>query len=117
MNITDMDLDTEFNKNKIEGYEQSYLNELFNGESFDDIKELLINKTIGSVIHRDSGEIRSEQITPMIMVINQNKFIDELRDFMNGRDNDEYTTEFDKKIDYYGRRTSAREIAIEYRNY
>ena len=35
---------------------------------------------------------------------------------MNGR-NDEYTTEFDKEINYYGRRTSAREIAVEYRNY
>ena len=116
MSITDLNLDTEFNKNKIEGYEQSYLNELFNAESFDDIKDLLINEHIGSVIHRDSGEILSEQITPMIIMINQNKFIDELREFMTER-NDEYTTEFDKKIDYYGRRTSAREIAIEYRNY
>ena len=111
-----MDKNIEFDKNKIEGYEQSYLNDLFNAESFDDIKDLLINRPIESVIHRDSGEILSEQITPMIIMINQNKFIDELREFMTERD-DEYTKEFDKKIDYYGRRTSAREIAVEYRNY
>jgi hypothetical protein len=102
--------------NKIEGYEQYYLYELFTGESFGDIKDLLINKPIGRVINVDTGEILSEEITPMVMMINQNIFIDEFRDFMNGR-NDEYTTEFDKEINYYGRKTSAREIAVKYRKY
>jgi hypothetical protein len=105
-------------KNKIEGYEQSYLNDLVNGKSFDDIKDLLINIPVGRVINVASGEIISEEITPMIIMINQKKFINEFRDFMNGRnDDDEYTKEFDKEINYYGRKTSARDIAVKYRKY
>jgi hypothetical protein len=110
-----MNIDTDLN-NKIEGYEQSYLNELVNGKSFDDIKELLINKNIGRVIRIDTGKVICNEITPMVMIINQNKFIDEFRDFMN-HCNDEYTKEFDKEINYYGQKTSAREIAVNYRKY
>lgn len=104
---------------KITGFNDDYLYELFN-EDLDYIfnNNMLLNNTVGKVINTNTNDVTCEEITPMVMLINQSKkgFINKLRTYIDGSDR-RYSDEFNKEINYYGRTTSAREIAENYRGY
>jgi len=103
---------------KITGFSYKELDQINNG-SFNEIFEtdILFGKT-GKVINKNTNQIVSNEITPMIMLINQSRrgFIDRLRKYVDGSD-PRFRQEFDRPVNYYNRNTTAKEIAINFRNY
>ena len=105
-------------KHKIVGFDSNVLNVVTNGTFQDIIDGNHLFVGTGRVVNRDTDEVISHEITPMIMLINQgcNDKIESLRTFING-DDPRYIQEFDREINYFNKTTSAREIAVNYRNY
>jgi hypothetical protein len=104
--------------NNIVGFDDQTLDTLTNGSFEDIITEQLLFAGTGSVVKRDTEEVMSAEITPMVMMINQNKegVIGLLRGYIDGGD-PRYNVEFERPINYYGINTTAREIAEKYRHY
>jgi hypothetical protein len=103
---------------KITGFDYETLDIITNG-SFDTVfNEGYMFKGTGHVVNKDTNEIICEEITPMVMLINQSRkgFIETLRTYIVG-DDSRYNDEFNREINYYNRTTSAREIAEKYRGY
>jgi hypothetical protein len=78
----------------------------------EDMAKVTDPNQIGRVLFKDTQEFISN-ITPMIMIINQgmNDYRGRLNYLIqNGGD-------MDKSIEYYGRNTTPRELADNYRNY
>tara|TARA_Y100000590_G_scaffold98485_3_gene112067 strand:- start:8701 stop:9042 length:342 start_codon:yes stop_codon:yes gene_type:complete len=103
---------------KIVGFDDEDLDTIING-SFDTVfNEGYMFKGTGKVVNTDTNDILCEEITPMVMLINQSRqgFIETLRTYIKG-DDQRYNDEFERKINYYGRTTTAREIAEKYRGY
>ena len=97
------------NDNKIEGIDN--INIIING-SIDDISRITNPNQKGSVINKHTNSNVSD-ITPMIMIINQglSDYKERLSALIsNGGD-------MDMPVNYYGRTTTAREIATSFRNY
>ena len=105
-------------KSKIIGFEFNVLNNITNGTMEDIINGEYLFAGTGSVINTDTNDVVSQEITPMVMLINQGCIdkIERLREYIDGNDM-RYAMEFDRQINYFGVNTSAREIAIKYRNY
>jgi hypothetical protein len=104
--VMKMDMDI---KKQIEGIDQI---ELITNGTLDEMKSITNPNEIGSVVDNTNGKHLS-YITPMIMIINQNKMdYRERLTHMISNDGD-----MDMEINYYGRQTTAREIAEIYRNY
>tara|TARA_A100000164_G_C21395797_1_gene535384 strand:+ start:20 stop:451 length:432 start_codon:yes stop_codon:yes gene_type:complete len=97
------------NDNKIEGIDN--INIITNG-SIDDMTRITNPNQKGSVINKNTNSKVSD-ITPMIMIINQglSDYKDRLSALIdNGGDMDMF-------VEYFGRTTTAREIATSFRNY
>jgi len=96
-------------KNKIVDIDN--INIIING-SIDDMSRITNPNQKGSVINKHTNSKVSD-ITPMIMIINQglSDYKDRLSALIdNGGD-------MDMSVEYYGRTTTAREIATSFRNY
>ena len=79
--------------------------------SLEDLKQIKNPNQIGKVID-ENNEVVSN-ITPLFMIINQG-----CKDYKKKISNlVEIGADLDMKIDYYGREISARELAVNYRNY
>ena len=96
-------------KNKIVGIDN--INIITNG-SIDDMSRITNPNQKGSVINKNTNSKVSE-ITPMIMIINQgmSDYKERLSVLINNGG------DMDMDVNYYGRTTTAREIATSYRNY
>ena len=105
-------------KRKIIGFEINVLNNITNGTMEDIINGEYLFAGTGSVVNEETDDVVSQEITPMVMLINQGCVdkIASLREYIDGNDT-RYAEEFDRHINYYGVNTSAREIAIKYRRY
>ena len=105
-------------KNNIIGFEFNALNTITNGTMANIIDGDYLFAGTGSVVNKDTNDVVSEEITPMVMLINQGCVdkIASLREYIEGNDT-RYAEEFDRQINYFGSDTSAREIATKYRNY
>ena len=105
-------------KRKIIGFEFNVLNNITNGTIDDIIDGEYLFAGTGSVINTDTNDVVSQEITPMVMLINRGCIdkIERIRECIDGND-ERYAMEFDRQINYFGVNTSAREIAIKYRNY
>ena len=105
-------------KSKIIGFEFNVLNTITNGTMADIIDGEYLFAGTGSVINKENNDVVSQEITPMVMLINQGCLdkIARLREYIDGNDS-RYAEEFDRQINYFGVDTSAREIATKYRNY
>ena len=105
-------------KNRIDGFDSNVMNVITNGKFKDIIDGNHLFAGTGRVVNVNTEEVVSQEITPMIMLINQgcrNK-IESLRTYING-DDPRYIQEFNREINYFDKTTSAREIAVNYRNY
>ena len=104
--------------NKIIGFEFNVLNTITNGTMADIIDGEYLFAGTGSVVNKENNDLVSQEITPMVMLINQGCLdkIARLREYIDGNDS-RYAEEFDRQINYFGVDTSAREIATKYRNY
>ena len=104
--------------NTIIGFELNVLNTIINGTMANIIDEEYLFAGTGSVVNKDTNDVVSREITPMVMLINQGHLdkITRLREYIDGNDT-RYAEEFDRQINYYDVNTSAREIAEKYRNY
>ncbi len=117
-------MDDEYNNHKpssnsrIIGFEFNVLNTVTNGTMADIIDGEYLFAGTGSVVNKESNDVVSQDITPMVMLINQGRLdkIARLREYIEGNDS-RYAEEFDRQINYFGVNTSAREIATKYRNY
>ena len=105
-------------KNTIVGFDRNVIQVVTNGTMEEIIDGNYLFAGTGKVVKADSEEVISEEITPMIMLINQGgeDKINTLREYIEGNDT-KYNEEFNRTINYFGRETSAREIAIKCRNY
>tara|TARA_B100001093_G_C26671857_1_gene946535 strand:- start:546 stop:905 length:360 start_codon:yes stop_codon:yes gene_type:complete len=105
-------------KSKIIGFEFNVLNTITNGTMADIIDGEYLFAGTGSVVNNETNDVVSQEITPMVMLINQGYLdkIARLREYIDGNDT-RYAEEFDRQINYFGVNTSAREIATKYRNY
>ena len=105
-------------KTKIIGFEFNVLNAITNGTMANIIDGEYLFAGTGNVVNKDTNDVVSQEITPMVMLINQGCLdkISRLREYIDGNDT-RYAKEFDRQINYYGVNTSAREIATKYRNY
>ncbi len=105
-------------KNRIEGFDLNVLDVVTNGTFQDIIDGNHLFAGTGRVVKKETTEVVSQEITPMIMLINQGcrDKIESLKTYINGND-PRYVQEFDREINYFNRTTSAREIAVNYRNY
>lgn len=104
--------------NIITGFGLQDLDQIVNGPLNEIFKsDILFGKT-GKVVNKNTNQIMSDEITPMIMLINQSRkgFIDRLRKYVNGSD-PRFSQEFERKINYYNREISVKDIAINFRNY
>ena len=103
---------------KIIGFEFNVLNTITNGTMADIIDGECLFEGTGSVVNKETNNVVSQEITPMVMLINQGCLdkIERLREYIDGNDT-RYAEEFDRQINYFGVNTSAREIAKKYRNY
>jgi len=103
---------------KIIGFSDEEIDQITNGSLVDIFGTDILFGMTGKVINKNTNEIVSNQITPMIMLINQSTkgFIDELRKHVDGPD-PRFGQEFDRPVNYYNKDTSAKEIAINYRSY
>lgn len=103
---------------KIIGFEFNVLNTITNGTMVNIIDGEYLFAGTGSVVNKDTNDVVSQDITPMVMLINQGCLdkIARLREYIDGNDT-RYTEEFDRQINYFGVNTSAREIVTKYRNY
>ena len=104
--------------NKIVGFGFNVLNTIINGTINNIIDGEYLFAGTGSVVNKDTNDVVSQDITPMVMLINQGSSdkIARLREYIDGNDT-RYAEEFDKQINYFGVNTSAREISTKYRNY
>ena len=104
--------------NKIIGFEFNVLNTIINRTINNIIDGEYLFTGTGSVVNKDTNDVVSQEITPMVMLINQgcSDKIARLREYIDGNDT-RYAEEFDRQINYFGVNTSAREIAKKYRNY
>jgi hypothetical protein len=105
-------------KSKIIGFEFNVLNTITNGTIANIIDGEYLFAGTGSVVNNETNDVVSQEITPMVMLINQGCLgkIVRLREYIDGNDT-RYAEEFDRQINYFGVDTSAREIATKYRNY
>ena len=105
-------------KNKIVGFDSNVLNAITNGTFQEIIDGNYLFAGTGRVVKKETDEVVSQEITPMIMLINQGfrDKIERLRTYINGNDS-RYVQEFNREINYFNKTTSAREIAVNYRNY
>lgn len=105
-------------KSKIIGFEINTLNNITNGTMEDIINGEYLFAGTGSVVNKETDDVVSQEITPMVMLINQGcaDKIASLREYIEGNDT-RYAEEFDRQINYFGINTSAREIATKYRHY
>ena len=103
---------------KIIGFESNVLNTITNGKIANIIDGEYLFTGTGSVVNKETNDVVSQEITPMVMLINQGCLdkIARLREYIEGNDM-RYAEEFDRQINYFGVNTSAREIATKYRNY
>ena len=87
------------------------LDTISNG-TLEDMSKIINPNQVGQVINKNNGEVKTD-INPMIMIINQglNDYRERLDILVqNGGD-------LDMNINYYGRETTPRQIAMEYRGY
>lgn len=96
-------------KNKITGIDN--INIITNG-TLEELDSITNVNQIGSIIEKDTDNIIS-QITPLFMIINQRAkdYKDRLDILIKNGGN------MDMEINYYGRPTTARDIAVKYRGY
>lgn len=117
-NYDNHNYDHDNSKRKIIGFDSNVINTITNGTMTNIIDGQHLFAGTGSVINKDTNDVVSQEITPMVMLINQGSQdkIARLREYINGNDM-RYAEEFDRQINYFGVNTSAREIATKYRNY
>ncbi len=96
-------------KNKITGIDN--INIITNG-TLEELDSITNVNQIGSIIEKDTDNIIS-QITPLFMIINQRAkdYKDRVDILIKNGGN------MDMEINYYGRSTTARDIAVKYRDY
>ena len=96
-------------KNKITGIDN--INIITNG-TLEELDSITNVNQIGSIIEKDTDNIIS-QITPLFMIINQRAkdYKDRLDILIKNGGN------MDMEINYYGSSTTARDIAVKYRDY
>ena len=105
-------------KSKIIGFDSDIINTITNGTMADIIDGQHLFAGTGSVINTETNDVVSQEITPMVMLINQGCVdkLERIREYIDGND-ERYAQEFDRQINYFGVNTSAREISTKYRNY
>ena len=87
------------------------LGTIING-TLEDMSKIINPNQVGQVIYKDTNDVKTN-INPMIMIINQgpNDYRERLDILVkNGGD-------LDMSINYFGRETTPRQIAMEYRDY
>lgn len=94
---------------KITGIDE--IDHITNG-SIDQLRNLKNPNQVGQVINKETNEVLSN-ITPLIMIINQNA--SDYRERVAALQAAGADT--DMRVSYYGRDTTALEIATKYRNF